>query len=1191
MEEYIQHYSKKKKENSFLFSFYKIINYDKIIIGDTMNNKKGFTLVELVVAIAILGVITLIALPTIKSIQANNKKTKYIAYEKSLKTASKAYVDAFDEDLYGGTNYGCAIVKYSEMKEKDLISDLQIKGEKCDNDNDTFIYVLKDKKGNFGYFSNIVCRHGSKEVYSHRDDNRTSCKLETGDPPKIDVIFKPQKTTYYIGDHPKASIKISDEVGLKANQELDYVWVNVTTGKEITSKKTVKFDNIHFKQRITKDIDMPTEILEESMRDPTKYMLKVTGKVYDVNLNMTPANIEKPLNYFVGALLIKYKAGGAKMIDPHGKPYTVNASNDYVVRNGSDYNISKIRYKEEKDLWDYNNKDYINIRKEHYHMVDKEEWRWGTKVFSQQEKLTVKKFNYEDEDIRKTNKTVEVEANWKIDTFKLTYDDNGGKGCSDKGVTRDWNQKWDSNCTPKWDGHTFGGWEVDGKTLQPATISATSATKDLKAKAKWTQNVVTIIFNANKGSIESRGGKYTLDKSGIIKQNGTNTTRVIPYGKALSDTEFHDLPDNNSQTYIYLTLTGHHIDSDTAWSKNADGSGGSFDQTKSYPASDFCDAKESSCTRVLYANWRKNQYTLSYDDGGGYGCSSETLKKYHNEKWNPLCTPKRDGYTFNGWKDKDTGTPIDNNTVALKNTKAKAQWKEIPKPPKYTLTYDDNGGTGCSGKSITQTENLAWGTLCEPKWDGHTFNGWKDGSTPVYSTSKATKNVKVKADWTTNPYTITYMRNVDSSDKTSTTGTKAHGKTYSIANNPWNVSGKAFLGWANVANATDSYGTWYDPSDSYTTNGALTLYAQWYDIDSLEKAYTTYVQSGDFLQKQVSVSNVSGTAGSYIWVGISPPTVSGYTEKDVSGFYVSTHFRPYRIHKTGMSLRTLTGTSSGSASLFYLYLKNRPEKTYPTETVEQRIDRLQKITDTAVPISSIQEVTNCSIDNLLLGETGSYTLSCSAPKNYEYIATSGFLLSNGTVNGGNASRKYVNAYYANSSNTGALQATYSYANGSSILKLNGYYAAAPIRTARTSTYTSTKPYGKSRYIALKELANNGHANKYFPASYMKVQEVDASVISGTSWYDYSKESNTYSVPNGVILGTSRMMAINTPNGHYESYVVLADFYRIPLGIKNTAKFFSEFRAGNQKRSSSSGHEFNRVTSRLAIRYISSGNLS
>ena len=76
----------------------------------------------------------------------------------------------------------------------------------------------------------------------------------------------------------------------------------------------------------------------------------------------------------------------------------------------------------------------------------------------------------------------------------------------------------------------------------------------------------------------------------------------------------------------------------------------------------------------------------------------------------------------------------------------------IPPTPgtKYTLKYNDNSGSGCSNKSITKNAGEAWGSLCTPTRSGYTFNGWYDGSTKYTSTTKATKNVTVKANWTSN---------------------------------------------------------------------------------------------------------------------------------------------------------------------------------------------------------------------------------------------------------------------------------------------------------------------------------------------------------------------------------------------------------------------------------------------------------
>ena len=93
--------------------------------------KKGFTLIELVVAIAILGIIMIIAVPAVNYIQNDNKDTKYSTYEKAINSAAKAYVDAYNEDLFGIDNTGCAVISYNDLKEKDLIEDIQVRNTDC----------------------------------------------------------------------------------------------------------------------------------------------------------------------------------------------------------------------------------------------------------------------------------------------------------------------------------------------------------------------------------------------------------------------------------------------------------------------------------------------------------------------------------------------------------------------------------------------------------------------------------------------------------------------------------------------------------------------------------------------------------------------------------------------------------------------------------------------------------------------------------------------------------------------------------------------------------------------------------------------------------------------------------------------------------------------------------------------------
>lgn len=124
-----------------------------------MKNRRGFTLVELLVTVSILGIVTGISIPIIRGLSSYLTNKKYTEYMDSLVYASKLYTDTYSEDLFGYSGRGCAYVDYAELDNYKLIKDIDISDLSCNTDY-TLVKVVKYREKYF-YKAYLGC--GSKE--------------------------------------------------------------------------------------------------------------------------------------------------------------------------------------------------------------------------------------------------------------------------------------------------------------------------------------------------------------------------------------------------------------------------------------------------------------------------------------------------------------------------------------------------------------------------------------------------------------------------------------------------------------------------------------------------------------------------------------------------------------------------------------------------------------------------------------------------------------------------------------------------------------------------------------------------------------------------------------------------------------------------------------------------------------------
>ena len=427
--------------------------------------------------------------------------------------------------------------------------------------------------------------------------------------------------------------------------------------------------------------------------------------------------------------------------------------------------------------------------------------------------------------------SIDVLANWSINSYTLTYNDNGGANCAGKSITKEYNKAWGTLCTPTRTGYDFKGWYLD--STQVTNTSLAKAT--IEVKAKWTANKYTLTYDDNTGSGCS-------DESVKAAYGGSWGTLCTP------------------------KKTGHSF---VEWNTEKNGTGTKVDK----------DSAVTPYNLEVYAQWSADPCTLTYNNNGGSGCSGEVSKTYGN-KWGTLCSSStKSHYDFAGWNTKSdgSGTKVDANTstTTVCDSTIYAQWTK----KNYKLSYSGTGANQC--REITKAYNTAWGTLCTPTRTGYTFIGWYNGSTQVTDSSLATADIVVTPMWSPNSYTLTYNNN-SGSGCTSQRG---------YYDNPWGElctpsrPGYNFAGWYN------SSGTQID--ESTVCYGALSVTAAWVEASTPETIYgegnsttnsvtITLTPSRPDTSKALSYSASSGTAScSYSGSNIVC-TVTGITKKTVT---------------------------------------------------------------------------------------------------------------------------------------------------------------------------------------------------------------------------------------------------------------------------------------------------------------------
>ena len=674
-----------------------------------MKNKNGFTLVELLVTVVILGIITGLSIPLIRNIQENNKNREYIAYMDSLKYSAKLYVDSYGEDLFGRHKSGCSLIKYSDMMNKGLLKDIPVDKVSC-NSGETFVKVVKmDDK--YGYAASIGCGNVDASGKVSVDIKLPKTGLSSSDVCSVDAktimsfTAKPSADSSIKYKKRNVKLTISSDTGINDNMNIYYGYSYNKDSNVINNDWKKLPVVIPGKSKQKEDIyDGKTiSITTDDLTSPNS----VTGELYLV------IQIEKLENLTTDS----WTTDPSQDKFLYFGPYTVDNikpkfNNSTVISSETGFN--SIKPKLQLKVTDEKYSTVNDLRM----CISYDTDSCSTKVSdirnnSKYEKYDANKVlpaiqngynssthtvyvtvadaagNYE-----KANYSYRIARRWT-----LTYDSNNGNACSPttKSVTfNDWEKDstWGTLCTPTRTNYTFTGWNTKKDGSGESVTSTTKATKNLTVYAQWRKNKVIFQFKVlDGGSLTARTtgangtvNNWTKDSNNYIYLNGTIYRYSINY-----DATAMDLANYNNSSYLNITRTGYHGEADNEWicingCKTANQK--FAHKSISITPSNICDYSKADCVVDLKVNWIINTYTLSYNSNGGNACNPASVSKNHNQEWGTLCAPTRNNYKFLSWNTSanGSGTTVNSTTKALNDVTVYAQWEAT-----YTADFHYTG--------------------------------------------------------------------------------------------------------------------------------------------------------------------------------------------------------------------------------------------------------------------------------------------------------------------------------------------------------------------------------------------------------------------------------------------------------------------------------------------------------------------
>ena len=580
-------------------------------------NRKGYTLIELLAVILIIGLILVLSTyGIIKAVKSSKEKVTTLS-EKSIKEAAETYATEKNDD----SNYWLDITdkenKYfcttiEELMNKGL---LDKKAESTKFKKSDFVLVKKNKVTNVNSKAEILTNDNNNDDYKVCSGNIVNEKVT--EYPKLDsgTSYTDEIEVPFTDANTNSNSTMTDKVCMYGDSTANIKEIGVIEGN--TCKLQGLKQNEKYYLRVCMKTSRGSYLCSNTESRSTLLVKKPTYTLSSNTLTIkyNNANIKGEAKYYFKSTIKGTSNINVKRCTLSNNIFTCNDNTTTI----------------EKNTWYQSSSNQINIS---YTTT-------GTA------KVTART-------VDKSNNYNESTKDFTINKYTITFN----KGIADK----------------------IGG-EVSNISKSCYAISGQSCSitsPDIEKKGYtiigWNtnKNATTSIWNINTSkSISSSATYYPILKANIYtitlnNQGATSSgTKKVYY-------QYNTTKTINGTTCYYYTnssLTtclsgGYNINkpSKTGYSfkgyyTSTNGSGTNYVNSS---GTFINNAYKTIGDKTLYANWQANTYTITYNANGGSGAPSSQSYTYdpNNDTvfYLSSTTPSRSGYTFLGWSLSSTAT-------------------------------------------------------------------------------------------------------------------------------------------------------------------------------------------------------------------------------------------------------------------------------------------------------------------------------------------------------------------------------------------------------------------------------------------------------------------------------------------------------------------------------------------------------